>query len=125
MKKLLTKILSDNAKEEPSIIAGKLMEVFEIRKKDTPGDQRFDQFWAEYPRKTVKKEALKSWNRIKMTDELFAKIMSTLAAYKKSPQWIKDGGQFIPHPTTWLNQERWNDELKVEVNKNNSRFDNL
>jgi hypothetical protein len=27
-----------------------------------------------------------------------------------SAEWTKDGGQFIPHPATWLNQKRWEDE---------------
>jgi DNA replication protein DnaC len=44
--------------------------------------------------------------------------MNSLNKYKKSPQWTKDGGQFIPHAATWLNQERWNDELEAKVGSN-------
>jgi hypothetical protein len=36
--------------------------------------------------------------------------MNGLDASKNSKQWVKDGGQFIPHPTTWLNNERWCDD---------------
>ena len=38
--------------------------------------------------------------------------MTALEAQKKSLQWSKEGGQYIPNPTTWLNQERWEDELR-------------
>jgi hypothetical protein len=39
------------------------------------------------------------------------KILAGLEKAKQSRQWMKDGGAFIPHPTTWLNGERWNDEV--------------
>jgi len=42
-------------------------------------------------------------------------ILIGLNEYKKCSQWLKDDGQFIPHPTTWLNQERWNDTVEVPV----------
>jgi len=27
--------------------------------------------------------------------------------------WTKEGGKFIPHPATWINGRRWEDEIKV------------
>ena len=33
--------------------------------------------------------------------------MESLEKHKRSDQWTKDGGQFVPHPATWLNQKRW------------------
>ena len=33
---------------------------------------------------------------------------------KQSAQWSKDNGQFIPHPTTWLNGKRWEDQITVD-----------
>ena len=38
-------------------------------------------------------------------------MLSAIDTQKKSDQWKKDNGQFIPNPTTWLNQRRWEDEL--------------
>lgn len=76
----------------------------------TPLEQ-FETFWKAYPRKVAKKTARDKWSRIKMTDELFAKIIAAVEVQKKQPQWVKDGGQFIPHPSTWLFQERWDDEV--------------
>ena len=70
----------------------------------------FDIFWAEYPNKVSHKKAKQIWEKLMPDEELFEKIMAGLSKAKKSSQWLKDGGTFIPHPTTWLNQERWNDE---------------
>lgn len=70
----------------------------------------FSSFWDSYPRKEGKKNAEKSWNKIDPL--LHGKILFALKEHCKSEQWIKDDGKFIPHPATWLNQERWNDEIK-------------
>lgn len=74
-------------------------------------DERFDRFWAAYPRKVGKERARKAWAKIKLTDELLASMLKALEAQKKSEDWRKDGGQYIPHPSTWLNDKRWEDEL--------------
>jgi uncharacterized protein YdaU (DUF1376 family) len=76
-------------------------------------DGRFAQFWAAYPRKTGKAAALKSWTRLHPTAERLAQMLATLARQRAEPQWTKDAGQFIPHPATWLNQGRWDDEPTV------------
>lgn len=75
----------------------------------------FEEFWKEYPNKKVKKKALQTWMRIKPDEKLFESIMTGLSKAKSSSQWRKDGGMFIPHPATWLNQERWNDEINADV----------
>lgn len=72
---------------------------------DWPG---FDQFWALYPKKEAKKTALKSWNKEK--PDLTA-VIKALDWQKSSRAW-KDG--FIPMPTTYLNQRRWEDERTQE-----------
>ncbi len=40
--------------------------------------------------------------------------MDGLRRWKGSDQWTKDGGRFVPHPTTWLNREGWNDLVPGE-----------
>lgn len=74
-------------------------------------DERFDRFWAAYPRKVGKESARKAWAKIQLTDELLAAMLKALEAQKKTKDWLKDGGQYIPHPSTWLNGKRWEDEL--------------
>ena len=72
--------------------------------------ESFDAFWAAYPRKVGKGKARRVWARLRPAQPLLSEIMDAIDWQKKSVQWTKDGGQFIPHPATWLNQERWSDE---------------
>ena len=80
---------------------------------------RFEEFWTAYPKKVEKKKALAVWEKLKPDDVLFEQIMAGLNKAKNSKNWTKDEGQFIPHPTTWLNGARWNDELEVNADANN------
>ena len=74
-------------------------------------EARFDRFWALYPRKTAKQEAEKAFKRVDPDDELLETMIAAVEKQKKSEQWTRDGGQYIPHPATWLNQKRWTDEM--------------
>ena len=86
--------------------------------------EKFEEFWSEYPRHISKKVALARWMKLKVTPELFEKIMSSLKVQKKTKQW--QNPEYIPHPSTWLNQERWNDEVIVpSEKKNNSKYDGI
>lgn len=67
----------------------------------------FESFWREYPRKIGKGAAYKAWGKLKPP---IRDCLSALQWQKKSDQWTKEHGQFIPHPATWLNQRRWEDE---------------
>ncbi len=79
--------------------------------KKNPEDPRFSRFWSEYPKKVSKSSALKAFARIDPDEGLLQQMLSALKKQKASRQWTKDNGEFIPHPATWLNQERWNDEI--------------
>lgn len=68
----------------------------------------FDVFWSVYPRKEAKQKAREAWERIKLPPTLPV-LLQAVAEQKTWPQWMKDGGTFIPHPTTWLNGRRWED----------------
>jgi hypothetical protein len=70
----------------------------------------FDQFWAAYPKKRAKKDALKAFTQLAPNAELVAKMLDALAWQVRQPEWLKDGGQFIPYPASWLRDERWDDE---------------
>jgi hypothetical protein len=71
--------------------------------------QRFDEFWCAYPKKVNKDRAMHKFMHIKPNEELFKKIMDALEMHKRSKQW--QDKEFVPHPTTWLNGKRWEDEL--------------
>lgn len=87
-------------------------------------EKRFEEFWKQYPRKVGKGDARKKWMRIEPNDELFHRILSAVEAAKKSEQWQRDNGQFIPHPATWLNQGRWDDELGNTAGRSNQPSSN-
>ena len=38
-------------------------------------------------------------------------ILKAVEAQKQTKSWLKDGGKYIPYPSTWLYNERWNDEI--------------
>jgi hypothetical protein len=40
--------------------------------------------------------------------------LDAVAEHKRSAQWSKDNGQYIPHAATWLNGKRWEDNLTPE-----------
>lgn len=71
--------------------------------------QPFDQFWAVYPRKVGKKAAMKAWFKIKDRPPVLI-MTEAIQRAKETEQWKKDGGQFIPHPATWLSRGQWEDE---------------
>ncbi len=77
------------------------------RKKSAEYPEAFETFWAAYPKKTGKGAALKAWKNSKPPLDA---CLSALAWQKRSEQWLKDSGQFIPNPATWLNQRRCEDE---------------
>jgi len=69
----------------------------------------FDAFWASYPNKKGKQAAIKAWEHAKSKPD-HQIIIAAVERQKTWPAWIKDGGQYIPNPATWLNQGRWEDQ---------------
>lgn len=70
----------------------------------------FKIFWKAYPSKVGKAAALAVWRRLRPDQDLLKKMLKTIEAQRASDQWQREGGRFIPHPKTWLNQGRWDDE---------------
>lgn len=75
-------------------------------------DQEFEQAWKAYPRRprAGKQAAQKAWKKQKPS---LSDVMAALEWQSKQRDWVKDGGQFIPHMSTWLNGRRWEDEAPV------------
>ena len=84
------------------------------RKKSADMDG-FDLFWQEYPRKAAKAAALKAWQKLNPSPELVERILAHVRDHKRSPDWLKDGGQFVPHPATFLNGRRWEDDIPPDT----------
>lgn len=73
---------------------------------------RFAEFWSAYPKKVAKQYALKAWKRLKPDAELHDKIMRAVDAQKRSEQWRRDNGRYIPNPATWLNGGQWDNDIE-------------
>ena len=85
----------------------------------------FDKFYKAYPKKQAKEAAQKSFEKINPSEDLFAAIIKAVELQKTSEQWLKEGGKYIPLPSTWLNQKRWEDEvIPYASSKKNIRLDN-
>ena len=74
--------------------------------------EEFDKFWSAYPRKAGSKQ--KAFEAFKKAGVSLEILLDAIENQKQSSQWSKDNGQFIPHPTTWLNGKRWEDQLAVD-----------
>ena len=72
----------------------------------------FDSFWDLYPNKVAKKKCIDKWKNIKETDK--QKILDTLPNFINYKPFETYNH---PNPETYLNQERWNDELKPVKDK--------
>ncbi|MGN6561975.1 MAG: hypothetical protein ACTHMU_04880 [Thermomicrobiales bacterium] len=75
-----------------------------------PDRERFDTFWRAYPRRVKKAEAVKWWSTHRPDAGQLAAMLDAIARQQLSADWQKENGRFIPHPPTWLNQQRWEDE---------------
>jgi hypothetical protein len=77
----------------------------------TKSESDFLSFWTAYPKKKAKGSAHTAFRKaIKKTD--VQTLLQAIDAQKVSEQWVKESGRFIPYPATWLNQERWGDEVE-------------
>ena len=106
---------SDKLNTPLSPLEGKLVQDKPARMKaEYPAD--FEEFWKLYPRKNGKDAALRAWKTKKREGRLpaLSVLADAVAAAKRTDQWQRDGGQYIPHPATWLNQGRWMDEPEQE-----------
>lgn len=81
-----------------------------VEKTPSPSAPRFAVFWKAYPKKVAKDAARKAFEKRDPDDALLSTMLDALHAQSRSEGWRKDGGQFIPHPSTWLNEGRWQDE---------------
>jgi hypothetical protein len=78
----------------------------------------FDEFWSLYPRKIAKATARKAWQKLSAEQQLMAaKAINTHCEYWKAKETELE---FIPHCATWLNGERYEDELVIEPRREKS-----
>jgi hypothetical protein len=77
--------------------------------------QDFEDWYNHYPRKVGRADAISAFMKLNPDDSLVATMIEAVEAQKKQIAWLKDGGSFIPHPATWINGRRWEDEVGPTV----------
>ena len=78
--------------------------------KKTSSKNRFDDFWAAYPKKKEKKKCKAKWKTRKLdhlADMIIADIVNRL---KNDRQWLEG---FVPNPLTYINGDRWEDDIEL------------
>jgi hypothetical protein len=86
------------------------------KEKDINTCPLFIEFWKLYPRKEGKGDAVKAWKKIKTPSETLCLIKTALEWQIKTTQWTEKNGKYIPHPTTYLNANKWLDEpIKIKT----------
>ena len=78
--------------------------------KPPPYSKEFESFWSAYPKKVGKDAAWRAWRNRNGTRPDMSVLLGAVEASKMTDQWQRDNGQYIPNPSTWINQGRWNDE---------------
>ncbi|ULQ45856.1 hypothetical protein JN531_012170 [Flagellatimonas centrodinii] len=75
----------------------------------------FEQFWAVWPRRVAKADARKAWRQVQHLLPPVERVVAAVEAQRRSDQWMRNEGRYIPYPATWLRGERWEDEMEVQV----------
>jgi len=81
----------------------------------------FEEFWGAYPRKVGKRNAERIWSQWGLKS-MVKEIVRSVNLWRDNEQWRKDGGRFIPHPSTWLNRAGWEDIPEIEKSKKDKRI---
>jgi len=108
VKRYRNKLKNDNADDNAKITPDKNR----IDKNRIDNTMAFDVFWSLYPKKVDKKKSEIKWNKLSLETQKI--IVDDLPKRIKDRKW-KAG--FIPNATTYLNGERWNDEIEVDIIK--------
>lgn len=75
-------------------------------------DPNFDRWWMIYPRRVKKDRAKKAWADLAPDDDLANTIIDATERQVAADHF--NGVEYAPHPSTWLNDRRWEDEVIVK-----------
>lgn len=75
-------------------------------------EESFSRFWTAYPSKKDKQNARLRWLQLEPNAEFVETILQAVEAQKNSDDWERG---FVPMPSTWLNNRRWEDEVTLAV----------
>ena len=76
--------------------------------------EAFDLFWLAYPRKEARAGAAKAFASLNPDDQAAA-AGRVREWFGRRTDWVRNGTDYRPHPTTWLNQKRWTDLTEITI----------
>ena len=82
--------------------------------------ESFESVWREYPddRRGNKDSAYQAYTQVAKNPEAVPILLESLRLWKRSEQWTKEGGRFIPYFANWLMRGTWNTKPeKMEMQK--------
>lgn len=65
---------------------------------------------------------MKAFAKRKPGRDLLEQLLGAIEAQKRSDDWLKENGKYIPYPATWLNDGRWMDEIDAEPDAGSGMF---
>ncbi len=86
-------------------------EMRKAKKTKPEPDADFKTFWQTYPRRVNKPAAVRAWLATAKERPPLAALLAALAAHKRN--WRDP--KFIPHPASWLNGHRWQDQIETPL----------
>jgi len=112
-------VMQTLSKPDPTLpeqtLSAKTAEKVRIERKPRLVDlDRFAEFYAAYPVKKGKEDAVRAWAKLSESDRERA-IADVPIRSQTDRQWL-DG--FAPHPATYLNGKRWTDDIEVSRGTN-------
>lgn len=81
----------------------------------------FDRFWKAYPRKEGKPKALRTFEKLNITEKVLEQVLAELERQAKLKDWKHISVKYIPLAQTWLNRMDWEEELNGTNSENNSK----
>ncbi len=113
----------ERSKDNPPtpLPGGAPVDNFKPRKRLDEPSEGFTRFWDAWPahkRKVARQQCWDKW-RAKGCEEHLDTILQSVEAAKRSEDWRKSGGEYIPAPIVWLNQQRWEAPLEAVENAPN------
>ncbi len=74
----------------------------------------FETFYKSYPKKKAHDKAWEAWKKRNVDLPEIEILLEAINNQKKSEDWKKENGRFIPYPATWINEGRWADEVEIK-----------
>jgi DNA-binding transcriptional regulator YhcF (GntR family) len=87
------------------------------KEKNSTYSEEFLLFYAAYPKHEAKADAFRAWSQMNGSRPPLETLLSIIEKYKRSDQWQKENGKYIPLPATWLRGRRWEDEFLTKPTK--------